>query len=222
MAARDDLVRQAVWAGDLGEAEIDRARRGTIEKTFAKGAYIGHRGDRLDYWTGVVQGLVKISTISQSGKAMTFAGIARGGWFGEGSILKDEPRQYDLVALRETRLAMMNRATFLWLYENSVGFNRFLVRQLNERMGQFIATIEHDRILDAKARVARNLSWLFNPVLYPGAGSRIEITQEELGLLAGVSRAVANRSLAELEEEGLIRAEHGEIQVLDLAALRIY
>lgn len=222
MAAGDELVRQAVWAGDLGDAEIDRARKGTIEKVFAKGAYICHRGDRLDYWTGVVQGLVKISTISLSGKAMTFAGIGKGGWFGEGSILKDEPRQYDLVALRETRLAMMNRATFLWLYENSTGFNRFLVRQLNERMGQFIATIEHDRILDAKARVARNLSWLFNPVLYPGAGSQIEITQEELGLLAGVSRAVANRSLAELEEEGLIRAEHGEIWVLDLAALKTY
>lgn len=222
MAARDDLVRQAVWAGDLGEAEIERVRRGIIEKAFPKGAYICHRGDRLDYWTGVTQGLVKISTISQSGKAMTFAGIGTGGWFGEGSILKDEPRQYDLVALRETRLAMMNRATFFWLYENSTGFNRFLVRQLNERMGQFIATIEHDRILDAKARVARNLSWLFNPVLYPGTGSQIEINQEELGLLAGVSRAVANRSLAELEDEGLIRVEHGKIRVLNLAALRTY
>jgi CRP-like cAMP-binding protein len=222
MALRDDLVRRAVWAGDLGEAEIDRARKGTVEKVFAKGAYICHRGDRLDYWTGVAQGLVKISTISQGGKAMTFAGIGTGGWFGEGSVLKDEARQYDLVALRETRLAMMNRATFFWLYENSTGFNRFLVRQLNERMGQFIATIEHDRILDAKARVARNLSWLFNPVLYPGAGSQIEITQEELGLLAGVSRVIANRSLAELEDEGLIRAEHGKIRVLNLAALRTY
>jgi CRP-like cAMP-binding protein len=153
---------------------------------------------------------------------MTFAGIGTGGWFGEGSILKDEPRQYDLVALRETRLAMMNRATFFWLYENSTGFNRFLVRQLNERMGQFIAPIEHDRILDAKARVARNLSWLFNPVLSPGAGSQIEITQEEPGLLAGASRVIANRSLAGLEDEGLIRAEHGKIRVLNLAALRTY
>jgi len=222
MAPRDDLVRRAVWAGDLGEAEIDRARKGTVEKVFAKGTYICHRGDRLDYWTGVAQGLVKISTISRGGKAMTFAGIGTGGWFGEGSVLKDEARQYDLVALRETRLAMMNRATFFWLYENSTGFNRFLVRQLNERMGQFIATIEHDRILDAKARVARNLSWLFNPVLYPDAGSQIEINQEELGLLAGVSRAVANRSLAELEDEGLIRAEHGKIRVLNLAALSTY
>src|SRR6185312_5730875 len=101
MALRDDLVRRAVWAGDLDEAEIERARKGTVEKVFAKGAYICHRGDRLDYWTGVAQGLVKISTISQGGKAMTFAGIGSGGWFGEGSVLKDEPRQYDLVALRD-------------------------------------------------------------------------------------------------------------------------
>jgi CRP-like cAMP-binding protein len=117
---------------------------------------------------------------------------------------------------------MLNKATFSWLYENSVAFNRFLVRQLNERMGQFIATIEYDRILDPKARVARNLSWLFNPVLYPGAGGHIEITQEELGLLAGVSRQVANKSLQALEAEGLIRMDYERITVLDLAKLAVY
>jgi CRP-like cAMP-binding protein len=220
--SRDDIAGRWAWAAELSWEEIERARKGITERQFSRGAYICHRGDRLDYWTGVAEGLVKISTISQSGKAMTFAGIGAGGWFGEGSVLKDEPRQYDLVALRDTRLIMMNRATFFWLYENSAAFNRFLVRQLNERMGQFIATIEHDRILDAKARVARNLSWLFNPVLYPGTGSHIEITQEELGLLAGVSRTVVNRSLAELESENLIRTEHGRISVLNLAALKTY
>ncbi|MGN6470042.1 MAG: Crp/Fnr family transcriptional regulator [Rhizobiaceae bacterium] len=221
-AIQRQTIRSAAWAAELSPDEVERACKGITERQFGRGAYICHRGDRLDYWTGVAEGLVKISTISRSGKAMTFAGIGAGGWFGEGSVLKDEPRQYDLVTLRDTRLIMMNRATFFWLYENSTAFNRFLVRQLNERMGQFIATIEHDRILDAKARVARNLSWLFNPVLYPGTGSRIEITQEELGLLAGVSRAVVNRSLAELEEEKLIRIEHGRISVLNLAALKTY
>jgi CRP/FNR family transcriptional regulator, cyclic AMP receptor protein len=43
-----------------------------------------------------------------------------------------------VVALRDARLALMDRSTFLWLFENSVGFNRFLVGQLNERFGQFI------------------------------------------------------------------------------------
>jgi CRP-like cAMP-binding protein len=222
MVTSYDLVRTAIWARELGEDEIERARRGLTERQFPKGAYVCHRGDRLDYWTGVITGLVKISAISRSGKAMTFAGVGPGGWFGEGSMLKDETRKYDLVALRATSLAMLNKSTFLWLYENSKAFNRFLVRQLNERMGQFIATIEQDRILDPKARVARNLSWLFNPVLYPGTGGHIEITQEELGLLAGVSRPVANRSLQALEEEGLIRIEHERITVLDLGRLATY
>lgn len=222
MSAQGDVVRTAIWAAELSEDEIERTRRGVSERSYSKGAYVCHRGDRLDYWTGVVSGLVKISTISRGGKPMTFAGAGPGAWFGEGSIIKDEPRKYDLVAIRDTRLALLNKTTFFWLFENSAAFNRFLVRQLNERMGQFIATIEYDRILGPKARIARNLSWLFNPVLYPGTTGHIEITQEELGLLAGVSRQVANRSLQELEKEGLLRVEHERISVLDLARLSAY
>jgi CRP-like cAMP-binding protein len=222
MNAREDIARSAIWAGELTEDELDRARRGLVERHFSKGAYICHRGDRLDHWTGVVTGLVKISAISRAGKAMTFAGATDGGWFGEGSVLKDEPRRYDLVVLRDTRLAMMSRSTFMWLYENSRGFNRYLVRALNERMGQFIATIEYDRILAPKARVARNLSWFFNRVLYSNAGDSVEISQEELGLLANVSRQVVNRSLQELEEEGLLKVGHGRIVALDIPGLMLY
>jgi CRP/FNR family cyclic AMP-dependent transcriptional regulator len=222
MSAREDIARSCIWAAELTEDELDRARRGLIERKYAKRAYICHKGDRLEHWTGVLSGLVKISAISRDGKAMTFAGAAEGGWFGEGSVLKDEQRKYDLVAIRDTRMALMQRSTFMWLYENSTGFNRFLVRQLNERMGQFIATIEYDRILGPKARVARNLSWFFNRVLYPNAGPAIEISQEELGLLCGVSRQVVNRSLQELEEEGLLKVEHGRITPLNIPALITY
>lgn len=222
MNAREDIVSRALWAVELTGEELERARRGVVERQFDKGAYICHRGDRLDHWTGVVAGLVKISAISRDGKAMTFAGATNGGWFGEGSVLKDEPRKYDIVAIRDTRMAMMSRSTFLWLYENSRGFSRYLVGALNERMGQFLATIEHDRILEPKARVARNLSWFFNKVLYPNAGSAVEISQEELGLLAGVSRQVVNRSLHELQEEGLLSVERGRIVALDIPALTVY
>jgi CRP-like cAMP-binding protein len=219
VTAKDDLRALAFWADAVTDAEAERALRGISTRQFTAGAYVCHRGDRLDAWTGVVTGLVKISAISSSGKAMTFAGIAPGGWFGEGSVLKNEPRKYDLVAIRDTRLALLSRATFNWLFDNSVGFNRFLVRQLNERMGQFIATIEYDRILDPTARIARNLSWLFNPVLYPNSASSIDITQDELALLAGVSRQSANKALQELSEGGLLRFERGGITVIDLDRL---
>lgn len=222
MSAKDDLRRIAFWADALTEEEATRARKGISERDYPAGSYVCHRGDQLNSWTGVVTGLVKISAISHQGKAMTFAGIGSGGWFGEGSVIKNEKRKYDLVALRDTNLALMNRATFMWLFETSVGFNRYLVHQLNERMGQFIATIEHDRIHDPTARVARNLAWLFNPVLYPNVGDRMEITQEELALLAGVSRPIANKALQTLEEAGLIQVDRGGIRVTDLAALANY
>lgn len=221
-SAKDELRAIAFWAEALTPEEAERARRGTTERQFPAGAYICHRGDKLDAWTGVVTGLVKIGAISATGKAITFAGIGTGGWLGEGSVLKDEPRKYDLVALRTTRLAMMNRPTFMWLFDHSVGFNKFLVTQLNERMGQFIATIEHDRLHDPTARVARNIAWLFNPVLYPGLGDHIEITQEELALLAGVSRQIVSRGLKILEEKGLLKAERRGLAVLDVNGLAAY
>jgi CRP/FNR family cyclic AMP-dependent transcriptional regulator len=217
--SEDHLRSIAFWSRDLNDREIAEARKGIVEKTFQRGAYICHRGDRLDAWTGVVTGLIKLSTVSASGKAVSLAGVRAGGWFGEGSMLKDEPRQYDLVALRDVRLALMSRTSFFWLFENSVAFNRFLVRQFNERLGQFIALVEHDRMLDAPARIARSIAWLFDPVLYPQGGAHLEITQEEIGLLSGISRQAANKSLKILEANGLLRVERSGLTVLDLKRL---
>jgi DNA-binding GntR family transcriptional regulator len=50
----------------------------------------------------------------------------------------------------------------------------------------------------------------------------VEISQEELGLLANVSRQVVNRSLQELEEEGLLKVGHGRIVALDIPGLMLY
>lgn len=218
----DRLQTIAFWARDLGADEMARACKGIVEKTWPAGAYVAHRGDRFDSWTGVVSGLIKIGSVSSSGKAIAFAGMPAGMWFGEGSILKGETRMYDLVALRESRLALMNRATFMWLFDNSVGFNRFLVRQFNERLGQFIALVEHDRMLDGVARVARSVAWLFNPVLNPHVGPSLDISQEEIGQLAGVSRQVANRALQILEADGLLRIAPAGLTPRDLGALNRY
>jgi CRP/FNR family cyclic AMP-dependent transcriptional regulator len=116
-------------------------------------------------------------------------------------------RRYDVMALRDTRLALMDRSTFFWLFENSVGFNRFLVRQLNERRGQFIASLEYGRTLDATARLARSIASLFNPILYPDLTRHPEITQEEIGALSGISRQNANQCLKKLEKQGLLASD---------------
>jgi hypothetical protein len=54
------------------------------------------------------------------------------------------------------------------------------VRQLNERLGQFIGLVEYGRTLDATARLARSIASLFNPILYPDLPRQLDITQEEI------------------------------------------
>jgi CRP/FNR family transcriptional regulator, cyclic AMP receptor protein len=222
MIAADYLKRIAAWSRELNERETEVARAGIVEKSYRANEYIFMRGDRFEYWTGVVTGLARMGTVSRGGKATSFAGLTAGAWFGEGTVLKNEARRYDVVALRDTRLAMMDRSTFFWLLENSVVFNRFLVGQLNERLGQFIALLEYGRTLDPTARLARCIASLFNPILYPDLTRHLEITQEEIGALSGISRQNANQCLKRLEKEGLLRLEYGGVTIVDLDRLRSY
>src|SRR5690606_15695142 len=143
-------------------------------------------------------------------------------WIGEGSLLKSEARKYDVVALRATAIIRVPGATFSWLLDNSIPFNRYLLHQLNERVGQFIGKAEYDRLLAPDARVARCLAELFNPLLYPGKDMRLDITQEEIGYLARISRQRTNQALRALEAAQLLKVEYGAVQVLDLDGLKQY
>ena len=69
-------------------------------------------------------------------------------------------------------------------------------------------------------RVARCVAGLFNPILYPGMDARVEVSQEEIGHLAGISRQRVNQALHRLEKEGLVKVDYGRIRILDLEGLR--
>jgi CRP/FNR family cyclic AMP-dependent transcriptional regulator len=106
--------------------------------------------------------------------------------------------------------------------DTSIAFNRFTLNQLNKRLGQFIGMIDSERLLDPDARVARCLVELFNPHRYPGNRGELEISQEEIGYLAGVSRQRVNQALQELARAGLLEVAYGRLRIIDLDGLRRY
>ena len=184
------------------------------------GDYVCRVGRPVTYWFGVIEGLLKMSSDNEQGQTMTFTGVPPGGWFGEGTALKRESYRYNIQALRKSVVAGLPVDTFHWLLDHSIGFNRFVMNQLNERLGQFIAAREIDRMNNPDLRVARSLAALFNPVLFPGVGDVLRITQQELAYLVGLSRQRVNEALTALEAQGTIRVEYGGLRILDLEALR--
>jgi CRP-like cAMP-binding protein len=184
------------------------------------GDYVCRVGRPVTYWFGVIEGLLKMNTDNEQGQSVTYSGLPPGGWFGEGTVLKREVYRYNIQALRKSVVAGVPADTFHWLLDHSIGFNRFIMNQLNERLAQFIVALEIGRMNNPDIRVARSLASLFNPVLFPGVGDMLRITQQELAYLVGLSRQRVNEALSSLESQGAIRVEYGGVRVLDLAALR--
>ena len=221
-----DELRSIPWLNRLDSVERERVVADLRVVNVEPGEMVCRVGRPVTYWFGLIGGLLKMSndsaTAGSIGMPITFTGVPPGGWFGEGTVLKRELYRYNIQALRKSVVAGITAETFHWLLDRSIGFNRFVLNQLNERLGQFIAAREIDRLTHPDERVARSLGALFHPVLYPGVGTLLRITQQELGYLVGLSRQRVNEALRALQAAGVIRVEYGGVRVLDLEALRRY
>lgn len=122
--------------------------------------------------------------------------------------------------MTETQIAMLPFETFEWLLASSLPFNRFLLAQLNARLGQFIERCEHVRLHDADHHVAHCLVEMADPTLYPQSRDSLTMSQDGLAQLAGVSRSVVSRVLHRLERQGVLKVDYRSITLLDPEGLR--
>ena len=208
------------WLAQLQPAERERIQPELRVSEAAPGDLVCRIGRPATYWFGLIDGLLKMSNVTEQGRDVTFTGVTPGGWFGEGTALKREPYRYNVQALRRSLVAGLPVDTFHWLLNHSFGFNRFVMNQLNERLGHFIGALGEGRTASPEQRVARSLAALVNPALFPGVGDLLRITQQELAYLVGLSRQRVNEALRTLQARGALRIEYGGLRILRLDALR--
>jgi CRP/FNR family transcriptional regulator, cyclic AMP receptor protein len=215
------FISRSAWSANLTEEQLARVKKDAFERSYLAGAVVCHRGTPPDHWLGVIEGFVKVDTVSKEGRPTTLAGVPAGSWFGEGAALKDARRPYSVVALRDSKVGFIPLSTFEWLIDNSHSFGRFVINQLNARCGYYVGLVANLRLNKASARVAFCLSELFNPSLYAAPDPTLGLSQEEIGRLSGLSRQNTNRALRQLADAGLLIIEYGSVRILDLTGLRI-
>lgn len=206
------------WFASLAPDLQEQIRTGVCTHEAAKGDVMLAAGMPVQGWYAVLSGLVMLrSPAGARQRASAFIGVPDGEWFGEGSAMKNEPRRYDVVALRPTVMLCLPLPLFHTLQDTSLTFNQFLVQHLNMRLGQAMSIIEAGRMRSPDHRVALYLSRLFWRTT-----RRLNLTQEELGQLAGLSRQTVNRVLRTLEVQGMVSLEFGRVAIVDDAALDAY
>jgi CRP/FNR family cyclic AMP-dependent transcriptional regulator len=198
------------WFAGLGEAMQARILDQATTLQGAKGEVLLHAGEEVKGWYAVLTGLVKLQTQSRDGKRQSFLGIPGGEWFGEGSVMRAGPRYYDVVAIRDSELLCLPRDVFEELRATDLVFNQTLAEHLNMRLGQALAVIETQRLNTPEQRIAMYLG----PLLWHGP-RRLSLSQEELGMIAGLSRQTVNKVLQDFERQKLVSLEFGRIAILD-------
>lgn len=213
------LASQA-WFGGLPPAAAKTVLRCAYMTFHQRAGLVASIGAPVHSWLGVIEGLCKVQAVLPDGRPVVFTAIPSGSWFGEGSVLCPEPRKYEVVALRDSWVAHVPADIFQWLVNTEIVFAHFVIRQLNARLAQNIALVHMARSRGADKMVATVLCGLFDATLHPTVHTHIEVSQEEIGQLAGVCRQRANDALHGLERLGAVKLMHRGIEVLNLPKLR--
>ena len=211
------FIEAQPWFAGVPVALQERLRDEVSVQHADKGTVMMPAGSAVQGWHAVLSGLVMLQSPASQGRASAFIGVPDGEWFGEGSAMKPEPRRYHVVALRPTTLLCLPLPLFATLRETSLGFNQFLVQHLNMRLGQAMTIIEAGRTQSPEHRVALYLSRLFWR-----STRRLNLTQEELGQLVGLSRQTVNKVLRVLEGRGIVSLDFGKVAIVDDEALGAY
>ena len=208
------FLQSQPWFAPLPTDQQDALESDVFTLAATRGQTILQANVQTQGWYAVLRGLVKISAPAATGRRSDFLGVAAGEWFGEGSALKNEVRRYEVVALRDTELLCLPSASFHHLQATSLPFNQSVVAGLNLRLSQSMAMIEAGRTRSPEQRIALSLSRLFW-----SRTRQLDLTQDELASLAGMSRQTANRVLNALQEQGVLSLSMNRIRIRDDAAL---
>jgi CRP/FNR family transcriptional regulator, cyclic AMP receptor protein len=232
--AMDDPVlsaeeRQSInggrWFGKLSPSLRHDILRCAYVRRFRDGNLIAARGDSADEWMACVQGAVRVSSTSLTGKLITLTYVEPGVWFGDVAMLDGEKRTHDVYAHGLTAVLCVSRVDFQRILDQHVELSQALLRLQARRVRILFGLLEDLNTLPLRARLAKQLLHLGRsyglPCLANSSETRIglHLAQEELAHLVGASRQRVNQELKSMERDEAIRIEAGGLVIRDRDAL---
>lgn len=212
--SRIALLARNPLLGKLDPGLIAKLAPFTHVRPMKKGEVVFRTGDAGTGMMAVIQGRVRISLPSDEGREIVLNVIRAGEVFGEIALLDGRPRTADATALTDGKLLVLERREMRPLVLNSPELSMALIDVLCERLRNTSSQVAELIFHELPRRLAKLLLRLA-----PGEGGWINVTQRELGEMAGAARESVNRRVKEWEAEGLIELKPSAVRVKDRRAL---
>jgi len=217
---REVLLADTWFAGVPQPLREALLRLGRLQALGPGQALFG-RGQTAEGLCCVLEGALRVGAVQADGSESVLAFVEPGQWFGEISLIDGQPRTHDAVADGPTTVLQVPQSALLaWLADHPAHWQA-IAQLACAKLRMLFGVIEDIAHLPLEGRLAKRL-WL----VAHGYGGRsgaprrvLNLPQEQLALMLGVSRQSANKALRALEARGLIALRYGGIELLDLAGL---
>ncbi len=212
------FLRPESLLSELSGDCLEALQRAGVRRNVKKGRTIFQKGDDGDSLAIVLEGRIKISAFSASGKESILNILQPGDVLGEIAAIDGGPRTGDAVPIEDAALLQISRRSIMMLIEEDPEFAMSVTRGLCRKLRSASEAIEAG-VLDMARRAAAALVRLARQGeddVVSDAAFSMRIDQSTLAQYAGLARSNMNRSLKKFERQGAVRHEAGVLTILDI------
>lgn len=196
---------------NLPTEQFDYLLKLAHEISYDKSSIIITQGEHSNSLYIVIEGRLKVYVTDAEGRQALLAFLNKGDFFGELSLLDDQPRSASVMAVAKTRLLRLTQEAFYRFVEAHPENLLPMLRILTSRLRAQDDAIRSLSTQDVYGRVAR--------VLLNEAEEREKghitprLTHQEIAEMVGSSREMVSRILGDLRKGGYIKVENKQIHI---------
>jgi CRP-like cAMP-binding protein len=215
-----ELLSHAPIFRDLSPDELDRVAAGTREVRADRGQILFQRGDPCAGFHIVVFGQVKLTVGTPAGAEKVVDIIGPGASFGEALMFMERPYVVSATALADSLLLHVGKDALFGEIARDPNLARRMLAGLSVRLHMLVRDVEALTLHSATQRVIGYLVRLQDE----GGDARITLPAQK-SLVASrlnLTPEYFSRILHELEDDGIVRIEGRDIEILDAQRLAGY
>ena len=215
-------LKQNTWFRSLPEPFQDFIFQHCKQKWIEKNAAVFLAQDTFDGVYGVLEGSISLGYIDIHGNE-TIAAIAEPVmWFGEISLIDQQPRSHDAIALKKSLVLHIPPEPLKELLIQQPNYWYYFALLTSQKLRYLF--LEKIAIQSQKVsqRLAQKLLFILE-----GYGNRrsipdfsIHISQDQLANMLNVSRQTVNQELNHLEKQAIIQVGFKKIEIIDFEKLK--
>ncbi len=216
MTTAEFLATVPLFSG-LTPDQLARFADVTREKTFPRGSVIVFEQDPGDSLYVVRSGRVKVVLLGEDGREVILGILEVGEYFGELSLIDEQPRSANVIAMEDAALLILRREDFRKRVEEAPSVAWALMMGLSRRLRQADSKIGGLVLLDVPGRVAKLLTDLARD-----SGSdaipRV-LTHQTIAHMIGASRETVSRTMKDFQDAGWIGVVRRRVTITNRGAL---